>query len=245
MKFKIIIILIFFTSCANNSYYNNQNKPLNSKGFAYIYNEKDFFNKIINKKLDNNTLQVGHNYLRPGTLIKLINPKTKDSIVLKISKRVNYPDFYKILITNQVASNLKIKKNLPLVEVLEIKKNKSFIAEKSKIYTEEKKIFTNAPVESVKIDNISKVSNVEKKINNETFSIIVGEFYSKNSALELKKRIIDELPNFDDNKLNINAKKSNKIILFSGPYNSINLIKNDYIHLKNFGFEELDIEINE
>ncbi len=31
----------------------------------------------------------------------------------------------------------------------------------------------------------------------------------------------------------------------SGPYNSINLMKNDYIQLKHFGFEELDISINE
>ena len=41
------------------------------------------------------------------------------------------------------------------------------------------------------------------------------------------------------------AKKSNKISLLSGPYKSINLMKNDYIQLKNFGFEELDITINE
>ena len=43
----------------------------------------------------------------------------------------------------------------------------------------------------------------------------------------------------------IKIKKSNKITLLSGPYTSINLMKNDYIQLKNFGFEELDITINE
>ena len=40
-------------------------------------------------------------------------------------------------------------------------------------------------------------------------------------------------------------KNKNKIRLLSGPYRSINLMKNDYIQLKNFGFEELDISINE
>ena len=30
-----------------------------------------------------------------------------------------------------------------------------------------------------------------------------------------------------------------------GPYNSVNLLKNDYIKLINFGFEELDIFIND
>ena len=34
-------------------------------------------------------------------------------------------------------------------------------------------------------------------------------------------------------------------MLFQGPYTSVNLLKNDYIKLKNFGFEELDIYTNE
>ena len=59
-----------------------------------------------------------------------------------------------------------------------------------------------------------------------------------------EKRIIKEIPDYDNQKLLI--KKSNKEInLISGPYNTINLMKNDYILLKNFGFEELDITTNE
>ena len=34
-------------------------------------------------------------------------------------------------------------------------------------------------------------------------------------------------------------------LVISGPYNSINSVKNDYILLKTFGFEELDIFYNE
>ena len=56
---------------------------------------------------------------------------------------------------------------------------------------------------------------------------------------------MDELSGFESKKLYIKSKKVNKISLISGPYNSINSIKNDYIQLKNFGFEELDITINE
>ena len=41
-------------------------------------------------------------------------------------------------------------------------------------------------------------------------------------------------------------KKTNKEFeVLSGPYKSINLLKNDYIDLKIFGFEELDVFINE
>ena len=53
------------------------------------------------------------------------------------------------------------------------------------------------------------------------------------------------MSNFDSNKLSTKMINKNKIRLLLGPYRSINLMKNDYIQLKNFGFEELDITINE
>tara|TARA_A100001011_G_C14252163_1_gene818391 strand:- start:9 stop:746 length:738 start_codon:yes stop_codon:yes gene_type:complete len=245
MKFKLIILLLLLTSCAQN--YNRQElkKPLNATGFAYIYNEEDFKDNVIKKKLDNNSLQIAHSKLRPGSLIKIINIKTNDSIVLKNSKRFQYPEFYKILITKPVADTLNLSTDLPLVEVLEVKKNKSFIAKKTKIFKEEEKTHSNAPVENVTISNISKNNNNEIKSIKDNFYIIIAEFYSKNSALLLKKRITQELVNFNSKKLLIKSKKSNKITLLSGPYNSINLMKNDYIQLKDFGFEELNININE
>ena len=245
MKYKLIILLLFLTSCAQNYSRLDLNKSFNSKGFAYIYNEKDFIDKVIKRKLDNNSLQIAHNKLRPGSLIKIINIKTNDSIILKNSKRFQYPEFYKIVITKPVADEINLKTDLPLVEVIEVKKNKSFVAKKTKIFKEEEKIHSNAPVETVIINNISKKQKVKNKAIKDKFYIIIAEFYSKNSASLLKKRITQELKNFDSKKLYINSKKSNKITLLSGPYSSINLMKNDYIQLKNFGFEELDISINE
>ena len=97
-----------------------------------------------------------------------------------------------------------------------------------------------------KVQNFEiKKQKVKNKAIKDKFYIIIAEFYSKNSASLLKKRITQELKNFDSKKLYINSKKSNKITLLSGPYSSINLMKNDYIQLKNFGFEELNISINE
>ena len=183
--------------------------------------------------------------MKPGSLIKIINTKTNDSIILKINKRFDYPEFYKLIITQPVADELNLQKDLPLIEVIEVKKNKSFVAKKTKIFKEEEKIHNNAPVEIVTINNISKDKNKKNLVHKDKFYIIIAEFYSKNSASLLKKRITQELLNFDSKKLYINPKKSNKITLMSGPYNSINLMKNDYIQLKNFGFEELDISINE
>ena len=245
MKYKLIILILFLTSCAQNYNRVDLNESFNSKGFAYIYNEKDFIDKVIKRKLDNNSFEIAHNKLRPGSLIKIINIKTNDSIILKNSKRFQYPEFYKIVITKPVADELNLKKDLPLVEIIEIKKNKSFVAKKTKIFKEEEKIHSNAPVETVTINNISKNKKSKNKTVKDKFYIIIAEFYSKDSASLLKKRITQELTNFDSKKLYINSKKSNKITLLSGPYSSINLMKNDYIQLKNFGFEELDININE
>jgi len=245
MKYKLLLLFFLLISCAQSHSKLELKKPFNSKGFAYIYSEKDFEKKLIKKKFDENSLQIGHNKLRTGTLIKIINIKTNESIVLKNSKKLNYPDFYKILITKSVAKKIGLIDDLPLVEVIEVKKNKSFVAKKTKIFKEEEKLHNNAPVESVTINNISKNKNKKNKAIKDKFYIVIAEFYSKNSASLLKKRITDELINFDSKKLYINPRKSNKITLLAGPYNSINLMKNDYIKLKNFGFEELDISINE
>jgi len=245
MQYRLIILFLILASCAQNYSKSESNQTFNSKGFAYIYNDADFTNKTIKKKLDNNSLQIAHNKLRPGSLIKIINIKTNDSIILKNKKRFQYPEFYKILITEPVAEKLNLSIDLPLVEVMEVKKNKSFVAKKTKIFKEEEKIHSNAPVETVTINNISKNKKNKNRIIKDKFYIIIAEFYSKNSALILKKRITQELTNFNSKKLYIRSKKSNKITLLSGPYSSINLMKNDYIQLKNFGFEELDININE
>jgi hypothetical protein len=245
MKFNILFFLFFLVSCSSNYTKLDNRKPFNSTGLAYIYNIEDYENKIIQKKLNNEQLQISHKDLRIGTLIKLINPKTKESLVLKNTKRIQYPEFYKILITKPVAVKMNINSELPLIEILEVKKNKSFIAEKAKIYQEEKKISSKAPVTSVKIANISKKKPVQKNIKSENIYILVASFYTNEAANILKQRIITETPNYNIKKLKIKKKTMKEFEVLSGPYMSINLLKNDYIKLKNFGFEELDIFINE
>ena len=245
MKFNLIIIFFLVASCVETYNATNVKIPYTSKGLAYIYNDEDFAKKNIKKKLDNNLFQIAHNKLRPGTLIRIINPKNNKSIVLKNSKRFEYPEFFKILITKPVAEKLNLRPNLPFIELIEIKRNKSFVAKKTKIYKEEEKIHSNAPVEIVKIDNISKNKKKKQKSIKKKFYIVIGDFYSKKSISLLKDRIKNELTGYDSKKLSTNLIKSNKIRLLSGPYNSINLMKNDYIQLKKFGFEELDIALYE
>jgi len=178
-------------------------------------------------------------------VLKIINLKPKDSITLNTTNKINYPEFYKILITQPAADKLKLDSKLPLVEVLELKKNKSFVAKKAKIFTEEKKISNKAPVASVQISNISKEKKQKKKLNQEKIFILIGSFYSIETVKFLKKRINKELTNYDVKKMKTVRRNNKQIDLISGPYNTINLMKNDYILLKKFGFEELNIILNE
>ena len=245
MKFKFVFIFIFILSCSPNLTTINQKKTYTSKGFAYIYNKFDYDNKIIKGKMNNDIMQVSHQNLKTGTLLKIINPKNKESLILKNIKRIQYPDFYKILITQPVVNKLQLNTDLPIIEIIEIKKNKSFVAEKAKIFNEEKKISSKAPVESVQISNISKNKNHLKKVNSDKIFIHIASFYSIDTAKFLKQRIIKELNNYDNKKLNIKKINNKETQVISGPYTTINLLKNDYIKLKNFGFEELDIFINE
>jgi hypothetical protein len=244
MKFKFIFLFFIF-SCSPNLSSVGQKKVYTAKGFAYIYNDFDFNEKIIKGKLNNEILQISHQDLKLGTLIKISNPKNNKTIILKNNKRIKYPDFYKILITKPVADKLILNKDLPILEIIEIKKNKSFIAEKAKIFTEEKNIPSKAPVANVEISNISKNKTIKSNNNYDKMFIHIASFYSKDAAIFLKQRISKEAIDFDSKKIKIKNVNDKETQVFSGPYISVNLLKNDYIKLKSFGFEELDIYINE
>ena len=106
MKFKIYFFLFFFTiACTPQLTTFNQKESYAANGFAYIYNELDFNEKNIKGKMNNDILEISHQNLKTGTLIRITNPKNNKSLVLKNVKRIRYPDFYKILITKTVAEN--------------------------------------------------------------------------------------------------------------------------------------------
>ena len=75
--------------------------------------------------------------------------------------------------------------------------------------------------------------------------MLIGTFYAEDTALFLKDRIIKDVPDLDSKLIKTKKIANKKTQVFSGPYTTINLVKNDYIKLKNFGFEKLDIFIDE
>ena len=95
-----------------------------------------------------------------------------------------------------------------------------------------------------------KISNDDRSViisknNFDQIYIHIGTFYSTKTATLLVKRITDELKNLNSKKIKIKKINNKETQVISGPYTSVNLLKNDYIKLKSFGFEELDIYINE
>ena len=239
-----LLLLIFLASCNTQTASKFSKPSFSSTGIAYIYNVEDFKKKTISRKLRNDSFLVAHNNLRPGTLLSIKNPVENITIIAKITTRIKFPDFYNVLITQSVAKKLNLDPLIPYVEIQEIKKNKSFIASKAETYNEERKVFSNAPVSGVKIDNISKNKAI-KKINKKNFIIIIAEFYSKESAIILRTKLLNKMINLDKKTIKIIKKKKNSFMLQSGPHKSLNELKDNYTILKNYGFEYLDVKIYE
>ena len=241
MKFSLIFIIFFLFSCSNGTFNTNNNKSYTSKGFALIYDENDYQKKIISTKLNPNNIEIGHNQLNKNSYVVITNPINKKSLTLKVSKKVKYPDFYKVLITEKLANELNLNPKMPYIEIEKRVKNKSFVAKKAVTHSEEKNVLTKVPITKVKINDISKDSkDLLKNQYANKYSIVVGNFYSKKWA----ESLIDILVNEDINKEVFKVIKlgKNNYQLLAGPYTSINTLKSDYFKLNKYGFDNLDLK---
>ena len=112
---------------------------------------------MINKKINNEDVRVMHSLLKVNTPIKLINPDNSKVIETKIYKKAHYPKIFNVVITKKIASILDLDINNPYVEIIEIKKNKIFVAKKTNTFDEEKKVAEKAPVDEIKMNALIKI----------------------------------------------------------------------------------------
>ena len=112
------------------------------------------------------------------------------------------------------------------------------------MHDDEKQLHVKAPVEKIKISNIGKTIN-KTSDNKPKFVIILGNFYSLESAKLLKKRVKAESDILRNKKITIFKKNKHNFEVFLGPYKTIKKIKNDYIALKQINFDEVDVKIYE
>jgi len=240
--FKILISIFFFNflySCADYKVPKEKQYYLSS-GFALIYKDKFYDEKLVKKRLDNNTIGVIHNTLKVNTPIRITNPENLKSIETKVYKKSDFPKIFNAVISEKISLILDLDKNNPFIEIAELKKNKTFIAKKSNTFEEEKKLLKKAPVDEIQMDVISNTSSETKKKskNKKQFIIVISDFYYLDSAENLKNELIKKTEN-----KNISIKKinDNKYRLLMGPFIDFNALKTSYISLNNLGFEDLNI----
>ena len=238
-----VCVLALF-SCANYNVTKSskiiERKYYSSSGFALIYDDAYYKQNIVNKKIDNQKIMVMHNLLNVNTPVQIINPDNLKSIETKIYKKAKYPPIFNLVISEKIASILKLDPSNPYIQIIEIKKNKTFIAKKAIMFEEEKNVAEKAPVKKIEMDDLSKDQHkIGKNILKEKkFILLINDFYYEVSANNLKKELIKKI-NLDN--ISIEKINNNKYRLLAGPFKNFNALKTTYISLNNLGFEQLNI----
>ena len=236
----MFICFITLYSCAdyktNKGPQKEEKQYYSSSGFALIYDDELFLQKIISKKINNEDIRVMHSQLKTNTPLQIINPVNSKVIETKIYKKAKYPKIFNIVISKKIASILELDVNNPYVEVIEVKKNKIFIAKKANTFDEEKKVAENVPVDEITMDNLSKGElDIEKEISKgNNFILVINDFYFEDSANNLKTELVEKTKM---NNISIEKINNKKYRLFVGPFKNFNALKNTYISLNNLGFE--------
>ncbi|MBC8296784.1 MAG: hypothetical protein H8E55_13435 [Pelagibacterales bacterium] len=242
------ILLIFFlilTSCVNTQVKKENNHFIiknyfSNKGFALVYSDTLKKEKKISNKLDDRSLIIFQKNLKKNTIVKITNLSNKKSIIVKVGKKSDYPIFYNSVISIRISETLEIDQKEPYVEIKELLESSSFIAKKSKTFDEEKNVAAKAPVESIKIKDLTNnIIKNEKVINKKFLYIIkIADFYFEKSAKDMILRIKKETV---IKKVKINKISSNKFRVFLGPFKNLNSLKNEFDAINTLQFENIEI----
>ena len=249
MNYKILIIIIsifFLISCEQNNVdkkiFNQQlfDKYTNT-GFALIYTDSLKKEKKITKKIDNRSLLIFHKNLKKNSFVKITNPMNQKTIIAEvISNNVDFSDFYNCVITSRIVEELSLDLNEPYVDLVLISHNSTFVAKKAKTFDEEKKVAEKAPVAGIKIDNIGDDVKSEEVSKDRIFaySIKIADFYYKDSAKNMSRRIISET-NVKNPIIQTLSKTKYRVLL--GPFNDIKKLEKTFNEIKSLNFENIEI----
>ena len=205
-----------------------------------IYEDNFYKQGVVSVSLNNEKVIAMHSSLNKNTPIKIINPETSKVVETKIYKKSKYPKIFNVIISKKIAEILELDANNPYVEIIEVKKNKTFIAKETNTFVEEANVAEKVPVDEIKMDDLTKentkvVKKIDKKKN---YILVISDFYYLDSANNLKEELIKKMQ-ID----NLNVKKINdkQYRLSVGPFKNFNALKSIYISLNNLGFEDLNI----
>ena len=245
MNYKIVFIFLITTilfGCDQNIKRSKTididiKEKYSNAGFALIYDET--LDKV--KKIEDRSLLIYHKSLKRKSAIKITNPKNGKSIIAEVkSNRQKFSEFYNSIISKRIAEDLELDFNEPYVEIILISKDSTFIAKKSKTFNEEKKVAEKAPVDGIQINDLNNNQKKDDKIVKEkfSFSIKLADFYYKNTAQMMIKRINDETSIRNSKILELSKTKFRVLI---GPFNDIKSLKENFEKLESLNFENLEM----
>ena len=249
MNYRFVLLIISSFLLLGCNEYSQKEKSIvyipdqkyKNSGFTLIYDNDLKKDKKISKSIDNRSLLIFHKSLKKNSFVKITNPNNQKTIIAKvISNNVKFSEFYNSVITLRIAEELSLNINEPYIDLVLISQNSTFLAKKAKTFDEEKNVAEKAPVDGIKIDNLSGDINEKKQTQNKSFlySIKIADFYYKYSA----KNMIDRIKN-ETNLNNYVIKKISmtKFRVLIGPFNDIKKLEESFNEIKALEFENIEI----
>ena len=252
MSYKNFLFITFFllvSNCTSSTLI--KNKPIKSidssysnKGFALVYSDDLYLQKIINKKIDERSLIIFQKNLKVKTPVKITNILNNKSLIVTVGKGSKYPSFNNAVVSLRIAEELELDIDQPYVEILEILENSIFVAQKAKTYEEEKSVAIKAPVKNINISDLNIVRKKKDTDLNKKFSytLKIADFYFKDTALLMSKRIKNES---QIKKPKVRKISDNKYRVYLGPFSNISSLQKSYNDISILEFENIEIIKND
>ena len=248
-NFLLLVVFLVITNCATNNLSINKKdfflkKEFSNKGFALVFDQKDLDSGLISGKIDERSLLIFQKNLKKNTPVKITNILNNKSIIAKVGKHSNYPEFNNSVISIRIANELNLDIDEPYIEIIEISQNSTFIAKKAKTFEEEKNVAKKVPVKNIDINDLNVIIKKNKKQNKKKFSykIKIADFYYIDTAKLMVSRIINET---EAKKAKIKKINKDKYRVFLGPFNNINSLQKSYNDISILEFENIEIIKND
>ena len=248
-NFLLVINFFFITNCTTANFSTvkentNLQNVFSNKGFTLIYNEDDYNNGLISKKIDERSLDIFQKNLKIFTTVKITNMLNNKSLITKVGKDSNYPSFNNSVISIRIANELDLNIEEPYIEIVEISENSMFIAKKAKTFDEEKNVAKKAPVKSISINDLNEINVNNEQAPKKKFSyrIKVADFYFNDTAKMMVNRILSETEISNPKIEKINKVKYR---VYIGPFNNINSLQKSYNDINILEFENIEIIKND
>ena len=243
---KYLLIFIIIASCSTIERIEPISKnqvirdSFKSNGFALVFKESLKNDKIVRKRIDERSLIIFQNNLKKGTSVKVTNLLNSKSLIAKVGDNVSYPSFFNSVISKRIFTELEIDESEPYIQIYEINQNSIFVAKKAKTFDEEKEVANKAPVDGISIKDLNKNNDSNKNIKkkrNFNYIIKIADFYFKDTANMMKKRILNET---NIKKVYINSISNNSFRVYLGPFKDLNSLENDFNSIKKLNFENIE-----